>query len=136
MRSLLILILLMPIFAFAEIVTVRSGMNIEVMDLDPKNPAHTRFFEKYEKGGNAWKGDLSKRLKMGLPAGAMTNTSVPVVLEHQVTKKAVLQSMFSKVSQYAKNPLVGRAGWVGLAASFAIPYIIDEFYLDDMQAHG
>ena len=88
-------------------------------------------YEKYEKNGQLWKGDVSKRLRMGLPAGAMTNTSVPVVLEHQVTKKAVLQSMFSKVSQYAKNPLVGRAGWVGLAASFAIPYIIDEFYLDE-----
>ena len=131
MRSLFLLILLLPIFAFAEIVTVRSGLNIEVMDLDPNNHAQTRFYEKYERNGNAWKGDVSKRLKMGLSTGAMTNTSVPVVLEHQVTKKAVLQSMFSKVSQYAKNPIVGRAGWVGLAASFAIPYIIDEFYLDE-----
>ena len=131
MRSLFLLILLLPIFAFAELVTVRSGNYIEVMNLDKSNHVQARMYEKYEKNGQLWRGDVSKRLKMGLPAGAVTNTSVPVVLEHQVTKKAVLQNMFGKVSNFAKNPLVGRAGWVGLAASFAIPYIIDEFYLDE-----
>ena len=64
-------------------------------------------------------------------AGAVSNSNLPAFIEHQVSKKAVLQNMFGKVSKFAKNPLVGRAGWLGLAASFAIPYIIDEFVLDE-----
>ena len=130
MRSLLLLILLMPIFAFAEIVTVRSGNFIEVINLDKSNHVQARMYAKYEKNGQLWKGDVSKRLRMGLPAGAMTNTSVPVVLEHQVTKKAVMRSVFEKVVTVAKNPL-GKSNFWTAAAGFAAVYLIDEFFLKD-----
>ena len=130
MRSLFLLILLMPIFAFAEIVTVRSGNFIEVINLDKSNHVQARMYAKYEKSGQLWKGDVSKRLRMGLPAGAMTNTSVPVVLEHQVTKKAVMRSVFEKVVTVAKNPL-GKSNFWTAAAGFAAAYLIDEFVLKD-----
>ena len=64
-------------------------------------------------------------------AGAVSRNTLPVVVEHEVSKKAVMRNLFGKVSTYAKNPVVGRLGWVGLAASFVIPYVIDEFYLDE-----
>ena len=120
----------MPIFAFAEIVTVRSGNFIEVINLDKSNHVQARMYAKYEKNGQLWKGDVSKRLRMGLPAGAMTNTSVPVVLEHQVTKKAVMRSVFEKVVTVAKNPL-GKSNFWTAAAGFAAVYLIDEFFLKD-----
>ena len=120
----------MPIFAFAEIVTVRSGNFIEVINLDKSNHVQARMYAKYEKSGQLWKGDVSKRLRMGLPAGAMTNTSVPVVLEHQVTKKAVMRSVFEKVVTVAKNPL-GKSNFWTAAAGFAAAYLIDEFVLKD-----
>ena len=133
MRSLLILILLMPIFAFAEEVKIfvdyRGSIKADKINID--SPAQRAWMTNQVKSNSAWFADSKHMGRLNLHSGAVAKSTLPVVLEHQVTKKAVLQNMFGKVSTYAKNPIVGRAGWVGLAASFAVPYIIDEFFLDE-----
>ena len=133
MRSLFLFILLLPIFSFAEEVKIfvdyRGSIKADKINID--SAAQRVWMTNQVKSNSAWFADSKYMGRLNLHSGAVAKSALPVVLEHQVTKKAVLQSMFSKVSQYAKNPLVGRAGWVGLAASFAIPYIIDEFVLDD-----
>ena len=138
MRSLFLLILLIPIFAFAEIVTVRSGNFIEVMNLDKSNHVQARMYEKYEKNGQLWKGDVSKRLKMGLPVGAMSNSSMPVVLEHTVEKKAVSKSLFNK-SKIIGKKVIDRApivGWVLLAAELMQSDLEDEGYSPRDELNG
>ena len=133
MRSLFLFILLLPIFSFAEEVKIfvdyRGSIKADKINID--SAAQRAWMTNQVKSNSAWFADSKYMGRLNLHSGAVAKSALPVVLEHQVTKKAVLQSMFSKVSQYAKNPLVGRAGWVGLAASFAIPYIIDEFILDE-----
>ncbi|UOO89672.1 hypothetical protein LVJ82_01405 [Vitreoscilla massiliensis] len=133
MRLLLLLILLLPIFAFAEEVKIfvdyRGSIKADKINID--SAAQRAWMTNQVKSNSAWFADSKYMGRLNLHSGAVAKSALPVVLEHQVTKKAVLQSMFSKVSQYAKNPLVGRAGWLGLGASFAIPYIIDEFILDE-----
>ena len=101
MRSIFLLILLIPIFAFSEIVTVRSGNFIEVMNLDKSNHVQARMYEKYEKNGQLWKGDVSKRLKMGLPVGQMSKNTLPVVLQHTVDKKSVMRGLLTNARKVA-----------------------------------
>ena len=133
MRSLFLLILLLPIFVFAEEVKIfvdyRGSIKPDKINID--SPAQRAWMTNQVKSNSAWFADSKHMGRLNLHSGAVAKSTLPVVIEHQVTKKAVLQNMFGKVSNFAKNPLVGRAGWVGLAASFAIPYIIDEFYLDE-----
>ena len=138
MRSLLILIFLMPIFAFAEIVTVRSGNYIEVMNLDKSNHVQARMYEKYEKNGQLWKGDVSKRLKMGLPVGQMSRNTLPVALQHTVEKKAVMRGLFQNAKSVGKAAagLAGKRVWFLMALGYAAPYLAPEGWLyneDEME---
>ena len=122
MRSLLILILLMPIFAFAEIVTVRSGMNIEVMDLDPKNPAHTRFFEKYEK--NTEVSNILLKLSSDENYHSIILNKFNLIDKNGIIynvnhKKMILQDIPDK-NPYSKNKEIHQ--WTYAKGSFPYPY--------------
>ena len=124
MRSLFLLILLIPIFAFSEIVTVRSGNFIEVMNLDKSNHVQARMYEKYEKNGQLWKGDVSKRLKMGLPVGQMSKNTLPVVLQHTVDKKSVMRGLLANAR--AGGRLASRNPWVFIAFTLVGDELIDK----------
>ena len=94
------------------------------MDLDPNNAAHTRFFEKYEKSDNAWKGDVSKRLKMGLPVGQMSKNTLPVVLQHTVDKKSVMRGLLTNARK--GGTLLGKTTWQGIAFGLVVDKLFDE----------
>ena len=124
MRSIFLLILLIPIFAFSEIVTVRSGNFIEVMNLDKSNHVQARMYEKYEKNGQLWKGDVSKRLKMGLPVGQMSKNTLPVVLQHTVDKKSVMRGLLTNARK--GGTLLGKTTWQGIAFGLVVDKLFDE----------
>lgn len=137
MKHLFFILLLMPFFALAEVtdIVVRTGNGyigkLEPMRVDMDNPVSRSFYNKYASVGDAWYSDTSKSGRMVTPLGARATSTMPVIIEHKVSKKAVMKNLFGKVSTFAKNPVVGRLGWVGMGASFVIPYLIDEFYLDE-----
>jgi hypothetical protein len=114
----------MPIFAFSEIVTVRSGNYIEVMNLDKNNHVQARMYEKYEKNGQLWKGDVSKRLKMGLPVGQMSKNTLPVVLQHTVDKKSVMRGLLTNARK--GGTLLGKTTWQGIAFGLVVDALFDE----------
>lgn len=114
---------------FAWIEKTGSGYKINPGQ-DFRNPKSTQF--------NSWTSNSAKFNSVingnsGIrnAVGAYGSSSIPTSLGYSVEKKAVIRSMFTKVQTYASLPVTKRAGWVGLAASIAIPYLIDEFVLDD-----
>ena len=94
------------------------------MNLDKSNHVQARMYEKYEKNGQLWKGDVSKRLKMGLPVGQMSKNTLPVVLQHTVDKKSVMRGLLTNAR--AGGKLLGRAGWVGIAFALVSDKLFDE----------
>ncbi|UOO91341.1 IgG-binding virulence factor TspB family protein [Vitreoscilla stercoraria] len=133
MRSFFIFLCLIPIFAYSSEFdgVVRSNGQLHPVSIDKQNPSQMRFWQKYAEHGDAWVNSRTGQGRLGLPSGVMAPSTVPVTIQHKVDKKAVMNNIFSKVKTYAKSPVVGRAGWYGMAASIAIPYLLDEFFLDE-----
>ena len=138
MRSLLLLILLMPIFAFADVpshqghhlIAEKSG-NIRLGGYSStESMLNARHYVADNKDTAKWFNRHMSNMPAKTYAGAVTNSSLPAVLEHQVTKKAVMRSVFEKVVTVAKNPL-GKSNFWTAAAGFAAVYLIDEFFLKD-----
>ena len=138
-KLLIILICIFPFYCFSEVpshqghhITVDKSGNIRVGGYNStEQMLKARHYVADNKDFSKWFNRNMSNSAVKTYTGAASRSTVPTVLEHEVSKKAVMRNLFGKVITYAKNPVVGRLGWVGLAASFVIPYIIEEFYLDE-----
>ena len=139
MKHLFLILIFLPILCFAEVpshqghhITVEKSGNIKIGGYKSTDEMlKARHYVADNKDFSKWFNRNMSNSTVKTYTGAASRSTVPTVLEHEVSKKAVMRNLFGKVSKFAKTPFVGRLGWWGLAASFVIPYLIDEFYLDE-----
>ncbi len=117
MRSLFILILLMPIFAFAEDVDIRVRYptgQIKPEKINLGSPAQRAWMNNQFKSGTAWYADERLNARMFTEMGAKANSTMPVVVQNKVAKKSVMVGLLKNARTGAKLG-AGRAGWYGTA---------------------
>ena len=139
MKYLFLLLCFVSIFSFAEVpshqghhVIVEKSGNIRLGGYSSTDEMlKARHYVADNKDFSKWFNRNVSNSAFKTYSGATSRSTLPVIVEHQVSKQAVMKNLFGKVSTFAKNPVVGRLGWVGMGASFVIPYLIDEFYLDE-----
>ena len=140
MRSLFLLILLIPIFAFAEDVKifVDYGGSIRADKINIESPAQRAWMTNQVKSNSAWFADSKYMGRLNLHTGVVAKSTLPVVLEHQVEKKAVMRGLFQNAKSVGKAAagLAGKRVWFLMALGYAAPYLAPEGWLyneDEME---
>ena len=128
MRSLFLLILLIPIFASAALVkaTIKDSTGqIRTEVYDEKVRQKTRYFERNIKNnGFGWIGKLGTSSDVSLSSGAKATTTLPAVIEHQVEKKAIMRGLLSNTRIGGR--FLAKSPWTYLAFTLVADKLIDE----------
>ena len=127
MRSLFLLILLIPIFAFAEDVDIRVRYptgQIKPEKINLGSPAQRAWMNNAFKSGDAWYADEKLNARMFTEMGAKANSTMPVVVQNKVAKKSVMRGLLANAR--AGGRLASRNPWVFIAFTLVGDKLFDE----------